>query len=123
MHQSNLKEVPKVNETVNPSGLHPQGRAILVEAYKDGRFLNTRFIIPDDVKQTMAALENRVRVVEVGPWAWNDEPRPRAKVGDIALITRMAGFIMKGHDGKLYRLVNDRDLFCTCEELEGEKNA
>ena len=42
-----------------------------------------------------------------------DEPTPRAKVGDRVLVTSFAGFMAVGpKDGKQYRVVNDRDIFC-----------
>ena len=119
---ANLKAVSNSAYMENTSGRHPQGRAVLVIAYEPETvkaILDSSLIIPDHVRQSMAVLENRARVIELGAWVWNDEPRPRAKVGDIVLITRMAGFITKGKDGKLYRLVNDRDIFCTCDEDEG----
>ena len=56
-------------------------------------------------------VEQRAVVVEVGPACWPDEPA-RAQPGDRVLISKLAGYLAKGPaDGKLYRLVNDRDIF------------
>ena len=75
-------------------------------------------------------VEQRAMIVEVGPLAWKEEHdgywtpflfgllrrwilRPRAQAGDKVLVTKFAGFTTKGTaDGKRYRLVNDRDIFC-----------
>lgn len=103
---------------VNTSGLHPQGRGVLVQAYDTLAQRSSVIAIPETVKQQMAILENVVRIVELGASVWHDEPRPRAKVGDLCLVTRLAGFIRQGRDGKLYRIVNDRDIFCTMDEEE-----
>ena len=66
--------------------------------------------------------EQRAVVVAVGPAAWEDESQPRAKPGDKVLITNFAGMLTKGtKDGKSYRLVNDRDIFCKIVE-EAEEN-
>lgn len=81
-------------------------------------------------------LEQRAIVVAVGPAAWKDEGYwktllfglirrwvcpPRARVGEKVLVTKFAGYMTKGTlDGELYRLVNDRDIFCaiTGEQTE-----
>lgn len=102
----------------NPSGLYPRGHAVLVEPYEpelDRARKGSNLIIPETVSDKTATLENRVRVVEVGPSAWSDEVGPRAAVGELVLVTRYAGFTAKGKDGKLYRLVNDRDIFCVID--------
>lgn len=105
----------------NTSGHHPQGRAVLVQPWEPeitGAILRSKLIIPSEVREKTVVMENRVRVIEIGACAWMDEPRPRAKVGEICLVTRLAGFTIAGYDGQIYRLVNDRDLFCTCDEPE-----
>lgn len=101
---------------VNESGLKPLGRAVLVEPYEPG-IAGGRIKIPDFVKQNSALADTRCIVVECGPHAWHDEPTPRAKSGDRVLVTKYAGFMATGtKDGKLYRLVNDRDIFCCIVE-------
>lgn len=78
-------------------------------------------MLPDTVQGRMAMVDNRAVVVAVGPSAWLDEPTPRAQVGDRVLVTKFAGFQAKGpRDGEIYRLVNDRDIFCTITHEEGE---
>jgi co-chaperonin GroES (HSP10) len=65
-------------------------------------------------------VENRAIVIEVGPLAWKNDlekDTPRAAVGDLVFITRYAGFMAIGpKDDKVYRLVNDRDIFCRIEK-------
>lgn len=103
----------------NKSGLRPLGVAVLIKQYEPER-KGAQIVIPDSVQGRQAMVDNRAVVIEVGPSAWHDEPAPRAKPGDKVLVTKFAGFMAKGPlDGELYRLVNDRDLFCaiTDEEL------
>lgn len=105
----------------NTSGRHPKGRAVLVLPYEPE--LNkpgSTILIPPQVREKNQMLENRARVIEVGAACWIDEPEPRAKVGDIVLVTRFAGFMTLGDDGVLYKLINDKDLFSTCDERPGE---
>jgi hypothetical protein len=98
---------------VNKSGLHPQGVAVLTMPYEpEVKAWSDTLIIPDAVRDSLQVLENRVVVVEVGPSAWSDEAQPRAVQGDVVMITRHAGFVATGADGKLYRMCNARDIFC-----------
>lgn len=94
----------------NTSGVRPLGRAVLVEYYEPER-RESAIYIPETVRKGEVLMEQRAVVVEVGPACWPDEP-PRASVGDRVLIARMSGYALKGPaDGKLYRIVNDRDIF------------
>jgi co-chaperonin GroES (HSP10) len=100
---------------VNSSGLRPKGVAVLVEPYEP-EIKSSIIAIPETVKERTAMVENRAVVVEVGPGAWKDEDEPRAKAGDKVLISKFAGVMAIGTaDGKPYRLVNDRDIYCQIE--------
>ena len=103
----------------NKSGLEPRGVAVLIKTYEPER-KGAMIAIPDSVQGRMSMVDNRATVVAVGENAWHDEPSPRAKVGDRVLVTKFAGFMAKGPaDGEMYRLVNDRDIFCAITH-EGE---
>lgn len=94
----------------NTSGLRPLGRAVLVEYFEPERKASM-IVIPENLQDRVHAVEQRARVIEVGPACWPDEP-PRAKAGDYVLISKMAGYATKGpRDDKSYRLINDRDIF------------
>lgn len=101
-------------EPINTSGLEPAGRAVLIEPYEPER-KGGLIELPPEVSRGLSMVEQRAVVIAVGESAWHDEPLPRAKPGDHVLVTRYAGFnagpdVTK--DGKNYRLVNDRDIFC-----------
>lgn len=118
--QLELKAAPP--KVLNPSGLHPAGLAVLVEPYEP-EIKRSQLVMPDNVKERTAMVEIRARVIEVGPEAWRDERQPRAAPGDIVFITRYAGILAKGiRDGKWYRLINDADVFCKCDEIEEVAN-
>jgi formaldehyde-activating enzyme involved in methanogenesis len=98
---------------INRSGLHPQGHAILLAPYEpEVKIWSDTLIIPDAVRESLQVLENRQVVIEVGADAWKDETVPRAQPGDVVMITKHAGFVATGADGKLYRFVNGREVFC-----------
>lgn len=106
---------------VNPSGLEPRGVAVLIKTYEPER-KGAMIEIPDNVAGRMSMVDNRAIVIAVGPSAWHDEPTPRAQVGEKVLVTKFAGFMAKGpKDGQIYRLVNDRDIFCAITD-EGDSN-
>jgi co-chaperonin GroES (HSP10) len=100
----------------NNSGLEPVGVAVLIKMYEPER-KDGMIVIPDAVQGKMAQVDVRATVVAVGPGAWEEEKRPRAAPGDRVMVTKFAGFIAKGpKDGQLYRLINDRDIFCKIVE-------
>lgn len=103
--------------TQNPSGLIPLGRAVLVRMIEIEELQAVNIVIPDHVKQSTAVMEQRAEVIDVGAEAWIDEKAPRAWPGDRVIITKFAGYVAMGpKDKKVYRLVNDRDIFCRIEE-------
>ena len=94
----------------NNSGVSPLGRAVLVEHYEPEK-KDSLIVMPDFVHDRTLMVEQRAVVIEVGPAAWPDEP-PRAAPGDKVLISKMSGYMLKGPaDGKMYRIINDRDIF------------
>jgi co-chaperonin GroES (HSP10) len=100
----------------NETGLHPLGVAVLVEP-DTSKVKSSIIALPDTVHDRFVMVEAKCIVIEVGPEAWKDEAQPRAKPGDKVLVTKYAGYAAQSpRDGKLYRLVNDRDVFCATEE-------
>jgi len=98
---------------INESGLEPKGRAVLLRMVEIDELQTALIKIPDHVRLNSAVMEQRALVVDVGPECWADEKAPRAQPGDKVIVTKMAGYMTKGPaDGKLYRLCNDRDIFC-----------
>lgn len=101
----------------NTSGVAPLGRAVLVEYYEPER-KGSLIIVPESVRKGEVLIEQRAVVVEIGPACWPDEP-VRARIGDRVLIARLSGYAMTGPaDGKLYRIVNDRDIFARIDHEE-----
>ena len=64
------------------------------------------------VRKGEVLLEQRGVVIETGPLVGVTEGQPRAVPGERVLIAAYSGYAMKGPaDGKLYRIVNERDIF------------
>lgn len=95
----------------NKSGLKPLGCAVLVKDYRPERKYG-QIVLPPNVKDKQSMVDSRVEIIAIGENAWVEESSPRAKIGDIVLVGKFSGFMAGGADGELYRLVNDRDIFC-----------
>jgi len=105
---------------INTSGLAPRGVAVLIRQYEPER-RTAKIVLPDSVQGRLSMVDIRATVIAVGPSAWHDEPAPRAAVGERVLVTQFAGMMAKGPaDGLMYRLVNDRDIFCAITHEEAE---
>lgn len=100
----------------NESGLKPLGRAVLVRMIELEEMKTTLIAIPEHVRKNSSVMEQRAIVVEIGPSCWEDEKEQRAQPGDKVLLTKMAGYVARGADGQIYRLVNDRDIFAQITE-------
>lgn len=100
---------------MNESGIKPLGRAVLVKPYTPER-KESLIVLPDEALSRDQMIEQRAIVVEVGKYAWHDEPEPRASAGQKVLVSKFAGYMVKGTaDDVQYRLVNDRDIFAAIE--------
>lgn len=96
---------------VNKSGLIPVGRAVLVKPYIP-EVKNSIIQLPAEVMNRMQTIDQRAIVVAIGPYAWTDEPAPRAKLGDHVLVSKFSGYMALGTlDKQQYRFVNDKDIF------------
>lgn len=100
----------------NLSGIKPKGRAVLIEMIELEEMKATVIAIPDSVRRSSSVMDQKARVIEIGGECWSDEKEPRAKPGDRVLVTKLAGWVTQGKDGKVYRLVNDRDIFGQLED-------
>lgn len=101
---------------MNQSGVKPLGRAVLVKPYTP-EIKESMIILTEDVLARDQMVEQRAIVVEVGKYAWHDEPEPRASAGQKVLVSKFAGYMVKGTaDGVQYRLVNDKDIFAAIEK-------
>lgn len=102
---------------INASGLKPLGHAVLVMPYEPEK-KSSVIVMPDSVKDRLTMVEQRAIVVACGPEAWLEEKKPRAKPGDKVLIAKYTGHMVSDKDsadGRVYRIVNDRDIFCAIE--------
>lgn len=103
----------------NNSGIRPKGHAVLGLPYEKSK-KDSRIVIPETVKERSQMLQDKIRVVAIGAACWQDEPQARAQVGDLVLIPYLAGRMVRGKDGVVYRMVNDRDVMAECDDFDTE---
>ena len=110
----------------NLSGLLPVGHAVLLLPYQPEYDAAKRagLAIPDeDFRMGGIMTEMRAVVVALGPDCWRNDNdtvaereakpwRPRALPGDKVMVSKFSGAVVHGPlDGKVYRMVNDQDIF------------
>lgn len=103
-----------VGQSKNNSGLKPVGRAVLLQTLSNS-LKTDKIVLPDSVKARIPSLDTEAIVLALGAGCYPDEP-PRCKVGDHVIIAAMSGALRMGRDGIIYRLINDRDIYCLIEE-------
>lgn len=103
----------------NKSGIRPKGHAVLGLPYEAPK-KDSRIVLPDTVKERSQMLQDRIRIVAHGEACWSDEPVARAQIGDLVLIPYLSGRMVRGKDGTLYRMVNDRDVIAEVDEFDIE---
>lgn len=106
-------------KNTNTSGIRPKGHAVLGLPYEKPK-KDSRIVLPDTVKERTQMLEDRIWIVAHGAACWQDEPEPRARPGELVLIPYLSGRMVRGKDGVLYRMVNDKDVIAECDEFEIE---
>lgn len=100
--------------TNNSSGISPKGHAVLGLPYEKPK-KDSLIVLPETVKERTQMLEDKVRIIAIGGACWCDEPVPRAAVGDLVLIPYLSGRMVRGKDGVLYRVINDKDVIAECD--------
>lgn len=72
---------------------------------------------PDSVKDKEAIVQQRARLVSVGPAAFDaaDYRGQEPKAGDAVLIAKLSGFRVQLADGKEARVITDKDVAAILE--------
>ena len=99
-----------MTQVTNNSGWSPAGRAVLVlpDEITDKKSM---IVLPQSMTDRTKMMQDRATVIEVGPEAWSEEKEARAVPGDKVILAAYSGYLLKGDDEKLYRFVNERDIF------------
>lgn len=67
--------------------------------------------LPADVTKRDQLGQIEALVISIGPTAWKDQKIDKVvELGDRVLFSKYAGYLVKGADGKDYRLISDLDI-------------
>jgi chaperonin GroES len=111
----------------NTSGLQPVEYKILIApddvAETDERIKSAKaagIVMVDKTTDREAMAQVKGRLVAVGGNAFEDWAGRVPKVGDVVYFAKYAGYIIKGDDGKEYRLANDKDCSAIVQRKGGD---
>lgn len=99
---------------MNQSKIQPREFKVLILPEAVEEKSTGGIILAATTKEREEMAQVRGTLVAVGGNAfedWNDPPQ----VGDLVYIGKYAGYVVKGADGKDYRLTNDKDIVATIE--------
>lgn len=103
----------------NASGIHPSGHRILVIPEQVMKSESNSIVLPDAVEERHALAQTAGYIVEIGKTAWQKDDFGNTKwaeVGDRVLFSKYGGLVLRGNDGKQYRLLNDEDIVAIVDE-------
>jgi co-chaperonin GroES (HSP10) len=95
----------------NESGINPVGWRILVLPREIEEKTESGIILTTEVTKEREQLANTTGiVVAMGNQCYNDEPAKWCQVGDKIIFAKYAGLTYRGKNGKIYRMINDKDV-------------
>jgi chaperonin GroES len=107
----------------NPSGIRPTEFKVLVLPKQVEEKTAGGILLPDQHKDREQFAQQEGTIIAVAPLAftyaskeeWERAGGQPPKVGDRVSYAKFAGAVIKGKDGKDYRMVNDKDLFAVLD--------
>ncbi len=99
----------------NECSWEPIGECVLVEPEEIEEVTKGGIILCSEGKERERVGMTWGTLIAVGDDAWHDSPNPQAKVGDVVMFARFAGWAIEEGEGEkktLHRMMWDKDLFC-----------
>lgn len=108
-----MGRIPELSEC-NP-GFDPVEYKVVVAPKEVEKVSKGGIIFTDETADIEGLAEVWGRLVAVSPLAfnydtWPENAAPRPKEGDLVLYGKYAGTVIKGDDGRDYRLMHDKDI-------------
>lgn len=105
--------IPELSECA--PGFDPVEYKVIVAPKTAEAVTKGGIFLPEETRDTEGLAEVWGRLVAVSPLAfnfdtWPDDAPPRPKPGDLVLYGKYAGTLIKGDDGREYRLMHDKDI-------------
>lgn len=113
--KTDLAEYVRSEESQNNSGYHPIGDRILIKVDESAMMTSGGVHLPDEIvyKQSMAAETGVIVAIGDAAFHWTfDRTREwhgrKPQVGERVYVERYAGRLLKGNDGRMYRVMDDK---------------
>ena len=94
----------------NTSGIQPVEYKILIEPTEVEQVSAGGIVLASKTTEKEQMAQVRGTLVAVGGNAFEDWTGTIPTVGDTVCFAKYAGYVIKGDDGKEYRLANDKDV-------------
>jgi chaperonin GroES len=94
----------------NTSGLVPVEYKILIEPEEVELKSAGGIVLATATTEKEKMAQVRGKLIAVGGNAFEDWKEPIPKIGDNILYAKYAGIVVKGKDGREWRLANDKDV-------------
>jgi co-chaperonin GroES (HSP10) len=107
------------NGAVNRSGMWPVEYKILIAPEVVEEVSKGGIVLAGKTTEREAMAQVKGTLVAVGGNAFEDWKGMTPEIGDTIWFAKYAGYVVKGADGKDYRLANDKDCSAIIERKEG----
>lgn len=106
-----MDQTIRTSEAGSP-GIFPAGHRVLVLPEEVKEKTDGGIYLPQQAKDREQAAMIVGTLIAVGPQAWDGfgDGKPWADVGDVVIFAKYGGAVVKGTDGKDYRILNDEDI-------------
>lgn len=116
---SELARNQQRNGAVNTSGLQPVEYKILIAPDVVEEVSAGGIVLAGKTTEREAMAQVKGTLVAVGGNAFEDWKGNIPQVGDVIWFAKYAGYVVKGADGKDYRLANDKDCSAIIQRKDG----
>ncbi len=104
---------------INTSGMQPVEYKILIAPEVIEETSQGGIILATKTTEREAMAQVKGTLVAIGGNAFEDWKGMTPEVGDLIWFAKYAGYVVKGDDGKDYRLANDKDCSAIIERKAG----
>ena len=102
-------------------GIQPVEYNVLIAPEDTEEVTAGGIILTSNTKETNDLASQKGRLLSVSPLAFDYSDWPegsrKPQVGDAVIFAKYAGTLIKGVDGKEYRIIKDKDVAAVLEEL------
>ena len=105
-----MSKKQKKDKDINQSGMQPVEYKVLVFPDKIEEKTKGGIILPDEAREKEEWAQVKATLVAIGGNAFENWSPPLPSPGQRVYVAKYAGFRVRGADGEMYQLVNDKDV-------------